>query len=246
MGAQREEFGHHSGLLCGRNRRQQAGRWTQGQNPLSHRCALFVCTNDVRAVRQGSFKVDLDSRTSLEVRCKVKNLSFSAHADAKGIMQLIKMSQPANVILVHGEKGKMYVTLHMGGRRSRVFFTHDSRLLGETCRQSLKQRVIREFEIPCFDPPNGSTVTIKTARSVPVQISPALIRAHAKRPLPSSLTPASSSSSSSSSSSIGIDSEGTTQPPLKRFKWTEPSPADRALLTGVVLVKDSQVEHPRV
>ena len=63
--------------------------------------------------------MDLDSRTSLEVRCKVKNLSFSAHADAKGIMQLIKMSQPANVILVHGEKGKMYVTLHMGGR-SRV------------------------------------------------------------------------------------------------------------------------------
>jgi Cft2 family RNA processing exonuclease len=58
----------------------------------------------------------------------VKNLSFSAHADAKGIMQLIKMSQPANVILVHGEKGKMYVTLTWAAA-ARAFFsltTHDS------------------------------------------------------------------------------------------------------------------------
>lgn len=63
------------------------------------------------ANNQGPFKVDIDSRTTLEVRCKVKNLSFSAHADAKGIMQLIKMAQPAHVILVHGEKAKMYMPL---------------------------------------------------------------------------------------------------------------------------------------
>jgi len=86
--------------------------------------------------RKGPFTVNLDARTSLEVRCKVKNLSFSAHADAKGIMQLIKMSQPSNVILVHGEKSKMHL---------------------------LKQRVTREFNVPCFDPANGTTVTIKTA-----------------------------------------------------------------------------------
>jgi Cft2 family RNA processing exonuclease len=84
------------------------------------------CNHDLTTLLQGSFKVDLDSRTQLEVRCKVKNLSFSAHADAKGIMQLIKMSQPANVILVHGEKGKMYAlhTLPFLDRppsRSRVF-----------------------------------------------------------------------------------------------------------------------------
>lgn len=34
-------------------------------------------------------------------------MSFSAHADAKGIMQLIKMCEPANVMLVHGENLKM-------------------------------------------------------------------------------------------------------------------------------------------
>lgn len=38
---------------------------------------------------------------------KVKNMSFSAHADAKGIMQLIKHLEPKNVMLVHGEKVKI-------------------------------------------------------------------------------------------------------------------------------------------
>jgi len=34
-------------------------------------------------------------------------MSFSAHADAKGIMQLIRMCEPENVMLVHGESTKM-------------------------------------------------------------------------------------------------------------------------------------------
>ena len=34
-------------------------------------------------------------------------MSFSAHADAKGIMQLIQYCQPKNVLLVHGEGKKM-------------------------------------------------------------------------------------------------------------------------------------------
>jgi integrator complex subunit 11 len=34
-------------------------------------------------------------------------MSFSAHADAKGIMQLISHCCPANVMLVHGEAVKM-------------------------------------------------------------------------------------------------------------------------------------------
>ena len=34
-------------------------------------------------------------------------MSFSAHADAKGIMQLISQSSPASVLLVHGEAEKM-------------------------------------------------------------------------------------------------------------------------------------------
>lgn len=34
-------------------------------------------------------------------------MSFSAHADAKGIMQLIRMAEPRNMLLVHGEAKKM-------------------------------------------------------------------------------------------------------------------------------------------
>lgn len=38
---------------------------------------------------------------------QVQYMSFSAHADAKGIMQLIRMCEPDNVMLVHGEAVKM-------------------------------------------------------------------------------------------------------------------------------------------
>jgi len=34
-------------------------------------------------------------------------MSFSAHADAKGIMQLISWCEPKNILLVHGEAAKM-------------------------------------------------------------------------------------------------------------------------------------------
>jgi integrator complex subunit 11 len=36
-------------------------------------------------------------------------MSFSAHADAKGIIQLIKHLQPKNVMFVHGEGSKMKI-----------------------------------------------------------------------------------------------------------------------------------------
>lgn len=38
---------------------------------------------------------------------QVEYMSFSAHADAKGIMQLIRQAEPRNVLLVHGEAKKM-------------------------------------------------------------------------------------------------------------------------------------------
>ena len=51
--------------------------------------------------------MEIDKKTTMEVKCKVKHLSFSAHADAKGIMQIIRQVEPKNVLLVHGEKAKM-------------------------------------------------------------------------------------------------------------------------------------------
>lgn len=43
----------------------------------------------------------------LDVKLSVQYMSFSAHADAKGIMQLISQCEPRNVMLVHGEAAKM-------------------------------------------------------------------------------------------------------------------------------------------
>lgn len=42
-----------------------------------------------------------------DIRLNVEYMSFSAHADAKGIMQLIRDVDPANVMFVHGEDSKM-------------------------------------------------------------------------------------------------------------------------------------------
>lgn len=44
---------------------------------------------------------------TVPVNLRVEYMSFSAHADAKGIIQLIKRTQPRRVVFVHGEAIKM-------------------------------------------------------------------------------------------------------------------------------------------
>lgn len=56
----------------------------------------------------GEKEIDVDKTTRINVNLQVKHMSFSAHADAKGIMQLIAQCQPKSVVLVHGEAAKMY------------------------------------------------------------------------------------------------------------------------------------------
>jgi integrator complex subunit 11 len=56
----------------------------------------------------GAKSVRIDGK-DVEVKIKVYNMSFSAHADSKGIMELLTHCEPKNVILVHGEKEKMNV-----------------------------------------------------------------------------------------------------------------------------------------
>eukprot|EP01016_Furgasonia_blochmanni_P057442 TRINITY_DN997_c0_g1_i4.p2 TRINITY_DN997_c0_g1~~TRINITY_DN997_c0_g1_i4.p2 ORF type:complete len:353 (+),score=104.03 TRINITY_DN997_c0_g1_i4:883-1941(+) len=52
--------------------------------------------------------IHLDKKT-YEINMQIKNMSFSAHADAKGIINLVKQAEPRNVVLVHGEKKKMEI-----------------------------------------------------------------------------------------------------------------------------------------
>jgi len=93
-------------------------------------------------VLNGLKRIELRSGHTADIRMQVEYMSFSAHADAKGIMQLIRTAQPKNVMLVHGEKGKM---------------------------QFLSKKIKRELGLKCFTPANGQTVNIRG--EVSLQIS---------------------------------------------------------------------------
>ena len=78
----------------------------------------FVCTLTDDAIEfhsdslgakvlKGDKRIEVEGGVHIDVNLAVENLSFSAHADAKGIMQLIRQCDAKNVVLVHGEKKKM-------------------------------------------------------------------------------------------------------------------------------------------
>lgn len=89
-------------------------------------------------------------------RIKVEYMSFSAHADAKGIMQIIKMTEPKNVMFVHGEAAKM---------------------------EFLAKKVQKDMGLPCFTPANGETVNISCPPQIKVKIESDLARKIMKRSL---------------------------------------------------------------
>ncbi|XP_028663570.1 integrator complex subunit 11 [Erpetoichthys calabaricus] len=100
-------------------------------------------------ILNGQRKLEMEGRNTLEVKMQVEYMSFSAHADAKGIMQLIRMAEPRNVLLVHGEAKKM---------------------------EFLKQKIEQEFSVNCYMPANGETTTITTNPNIPVDISLSLLK----------------------------------------------------------------------
>uniref|UniRef100_A0A672H4H2 Integrator complex subunit 11 n=1 Tax=Salarias fasciatus TaxID=181472 RepID=A0A672H4H2_SALFA len=98
-------------------------------------------------ILNGQRKLEMEGRATLDVKLQVEYMSFSAHADAKGIMQLIRMAEPRNMLLVHGEAAKM---------------------------EFLKGKIEQEFN--CYMPANGETATVTTNPSVPVDISLNLLK----------------------------------------------------------------------
>ena len=83
-----------------------------------------------------SIVLDLPIPKTISVRCQVKNLSFSAHADSKGIFQVIHQTQPQAVMLVHGEPAKMSL---------------------------LKKEILGKYpNVQVLHPANGSLVKVKT------------------------------------------------------------------------------------
>jgi integrator complex subunit 11 len=85
-------------------------------------------------VLKGEKSINIDGK-EVRVNMQVFNMSFSAHADSKGIMELLTHLEPRNVYLVHGEKQKM-------------------KILAETVSHKLR--------VPCHFPPNHSLTVIQT------------------------------------------------------------------------------------
>ncbi|GFE55834.1 cleavage and polyadenylation specificity factor, putative [Babesia ovis] len=87
----------------------------------------------------------------IEVKCKVRYLSFSAHADSAGILRLIKQVQPKNLVLVHGEYEGM---------------------------KKFAKHVAMEVGIPVSHPANGQTIVIQKSeadKTVPLFHYPELL-----------------------------------------------------------------------
>ncbi|KAJ7530618.1 hypothetical protein O6H91_14G010800 [Diphasiastrum complanatum] len=96
-------------------------------------------------------RIELDKRTQIDVRCQIHHLSFSAHTDAKGIMDLVRHVDPRHVILVHGEKPKM---------------------------ATLKNRIMTELKIPCFYPANHELVEVPSHCIFKVDLSNRFVMHH--------------------------------------------------------------------
>ncbi|KAF9152314.1 Integrator complex subunit 11 [Linnemannia schmuckeri] len=158
-------------------------------------------------VLAGEKHIKTDSFTTIEVNLQVKNLSFSAHADAKGIMQLIRQCDAKNVVLVHGEKSSMGF---------------------------LKSRIMTEFGIPCFDPANGTTVSIETSHVIPIEMSASLLKQHLIRQTETQ-DPGMTTSSSPEHSSSDDSSE---QPDVKTPVDIRPS--DKVLIQGMLVMDDGK------
>ena len=74
----------------------------------------------------------------------MRNISFSAHADSKGILQLISQVEPENIILIHGEKEGM---------------------------KAFQNKIRNTLNIPCFCPENNTATEVKIRIPSPLYLS---------------------------------------------------------------------------
>lgn len=101
------------------------------------------------ALISGARKVTLANGTTLDVACGIDSISFSAHVDAKGIVKMINMVAPRNVMLVHGEKAGM---------------------------DFLRLRIEKELGLYCCGPPNNYEVFFDSSLALPAAVAAPLAR----------------------------------------------------------------------
>ncbi|XP_055863977.1 integrator complex subunit 11-like [Biomphalaria glabrata] len=124
-------------------------RWAPNENNMVIMPGYCVAGTVGHRILNGARKIEMENKQIIEVKMAVEYMSFSAHADAKGIMQLISHCEPRNVLLVHGEGEKM------------VF---------------LKNKIKQEFGVECYMPENGETSVIKVKHNIPLDTSLNLLK----------------------------------------------------------------------
>jgi len=134
----------HAGLSL-----QLFKKWAPCENNMLIMPGYCVSGTVGAKVLSGQKKVEMENRQIIDVKLSVQYMSFSAHADAKGIMQLIQYCEPQNVLLVHGEAVKM---------------------------EFLKHKIQQEYGIDCYMPANGEPAYIPCKPVVPVDVSLSLLK----------------------------------------------------------------------
>jgi len=104
-------------------------------------------------ILNGAKRIEIKKGIVHEVKMSVQYMSFSAHADAKGIMQLITWCEPKSVMLVHGEAEKM---------------------------RFLKAKIKEEHGLECYMPANGETAVIPSKPAIPAKVSVSLLKHEAE------------------------------------------------------------------
>ena len=130
-------------------------RWCSDEANMIIMPGYCVASTIGHKILNGTKRLEFEKGVVTEVKMSVQYMSFSAHADAKGIMQLISWCEPKNVMLVHGEGEKM---------------------------KFLKAKIKSEHGIECFMPANGETAVIPSStNTVPATVSVSLLKAEAAR-----------------------------------------------------------------
>ncbi|GLI59847.1 hypothetical protein VaNZ11_001835 [Volvox africanus] len=129
---------------------------SQGQNQHQYRGGggggggggASAATVDVPNVQGAATGGGGGGSSRVEVRCRIKMLAFSAHADLRGLLGLVRRCAPRAVVLVHGQREPM---------------------------EFLRGRIENHLGIECHAPPTGTTVTISPRRAVPLGVRPQLM-----------------------------------------------------------------------
>lgn len=99
---------------------------------------------------KGADVVHIDGK-EYDVRCEIQTISFSAHSDHRGILQVLRWVHPDNVVLVHGEEERM---------------------------RGLSLEVQNSLSVPCYYPGNQEKLVIHCDVLTKLNIEYPLLNAH--------------------------------------------------------------------